>query len=133
LDIQALLVAVLSGGSVVGLVEFFIQRHDAKKGRGAEILEALTKIDSKVDELEYKVDRNEAIICRARILRFNKELVFKEKHTHEEFSQVLEDCDKYEKFCSDHPNFRNNRAVLSIENIKRCYEKCESDGDFLCL
>lgn len=131
MDIQALLIAVLSGGGVVGLVEFFVKRHDAKKGKMAEILKTLTNINSKVDDLEYKVDHNEAVMCRARILRFNKELVFKEKHTHEEFGQALEDCDKYETFCISHPNFKNNRAVLSIQNIKRCYEKCEADGDFL--
>lgn len=137
MDIQTIVVALIGGG-FVSFVEFLIRRHDAKKDKNSEVLKAIEDVGSKIESVEdkmkdidYKVDRNEAIMCRARILRFNKELIKKEKHTHEEFGQCLEDCDKYEMFCDTHPNFLNNKAKLSIENIKRCYEKCERDGDFL--
>lgn len=95
------------------------------------ISEQIEAIGRKVDQIEYKVDQTEAIACRARLLIFNKELVRREKHTQEEFDQCLYDCDKYEKFCADHPGFVNNKARLSIENIKRCYAKCSEDGDFI--
>lgn len=135
--LQTIIVALIGGG-FVGFIEFLIRRHDSKKDKNSEVLKAIKDVDSKVEaldkkieEIEYKVDRNEAVTCRARILRFNKELIRKEKHTHEEFGQTLEDCDKYERFCDEHPDFKNNKAVLSIENIKRCYSKCEEGGDFL--
>lgn len=136
-SLQTIIVALIGGG-FVGFIEFLIRRHDAKRDKNSEVLKAIKEVDEKVTSLEkkiedidYKVDRSEAVMCRARILRFNKELIRKEKHTHEEFGQCLEDCDKYEKFCSENPDFKNNKAVLSIENIKRCYSRCEEDGDFL--
>lgn len=130
MDFQTIVVALIGGG-IVGFIEFLIRRHDAKKDKNSEVLKAIKDVDSKVEDIDYKVDRNEAVTCRARILRFNKELIRKERHTHEEFGQCLEDCDKYESFCGQHPGFQNNKAVLSIENIKRCYAKCEEGGDFL--
>lgn len=102
-----------------------------RKASNKTIMSKLDQLSAKVDELDYKVEKNEAISCRARLLRFNKELIRKERHTSEEFDQCLEDCDKYEKFCEKHPGFKNNKAVLSIANIKRCYERCQEAGDFL--
>lgn len=138
MDILQTVLGCVFGGGLIGLVEFLIRRHDEKSDKNSEVLKAIDAvekkvdaIDKKVEDIEYKVDRNEAVTCRARILRFNKELIRKEKHTHEEFGQCLEDCDKYERFCSENPDFKNNKAILSIENIKRCYAKCEEDGDFL--
>ena len=110
-----------------GFWSWLSQRHASNK----EILNRVDGLAKKVDDLSYKVDCNEAVECRARVLRFNKELIENERHTEEEFTQALEDCDKYEKFCSKHPDFRNNKASLSIENIKRCYLKCEEQHDFL--
>ena len=110
-----------------GFWSWLSQRHASNK----EILKQVDNLSKKVDSLSYKVDCNEAVECRARVLRFNKELIENERHTTEEFDQALEDCDKYEKFCNKHPDFRNNKANLSIENIKRCYLKCEEQHDFL--
>jgi hypothetical protein len=102
-----------------------------RKASNKDLMDAIKDMSEKVDKIDYKVDQNEAISCRARLLRFNKELIKKEKHTQEEFDQCLEDCDKYERFCEAHPGFKNNKAVLSIENIERCYKLCQQDGDFL--
>lgn len=102
-----------------------------RKASNKDLMKKLDSLSEKVDKIEYKVDQSEAIMCRARLLRFNKELVKKEKHTEEEFDQCLEDCDKYEKFCEAHPGFKNNKAALSIANIERCYSKCQETGDFL--
>lgn len=102
-----------------------------RKATNKDLMKKLDSLSDKVDKINYKVDQNEAISCRARLLRFNKELIKKEQHTMEEFDQCLEDCDKYEKFCADHPNFRNNKATLSIANIERCYQHCQEVGDFL--
>lgn len=102
-------------------------RHASNK----DIKKAVDDLGRKVEQIDYKVDKNEAVTCRARILRFNKELINKDKHTREEFVGALNDCDKYEAFCTNHPDFQNSQAVLSIENVKRCYKKCCEDGDFL--
>lgn len=102
-----------------------------RKATNKDLMKKLDDLSDKVDKIDYKVDQNEAVSCRARLLRFNKELIRKERHTQEEFDQCLEDCDKYEKFCAAHPGFKNNKAALSIENIKGCYKRCQAEGDFL--
>ena len=84
-----------------------------------------------VRDLREEFDVSLANQARTRILRFNDELLRKERHSMEMFNSVLEDVDFYERYCLDHTKYKNSKAVLAIANIKRCYEKCEIDGDFL--
>lgn len=84
-----------------------------------------------VRELREEFDVNLANQARTRILRFNDELLGEKRHSKEMFDSVLEDIDAYEKYCNAHPEYKNSKAVLAIANVKRCYEKCEIDRDFL--
>lgn len=84
-----------------------------------------------VRDLREEFDVSLANQARTRILRFNDELLRKDRHSKEMFDSVLEDVDNYERYCSEHPLYKNSKAVLAIANIKRCYEKCEQDNDFL--
>lgn len=86
---------------------------------------------AEVRELRADFDITQAGQARKRILRFNDELLRHELHSKEFFDDVLEDVDAYERYCEEHPKYRNSKAVLAISNIRRCYEKCEADGDFL--
>ena len=67
---------------------------------------------------------------RANILRFNNELVREIPHTREEFLEILTDIDVYERFCRDHPDYKNNRAVHAIANIGRVYDERLKKHDF---
>lgn len=84
-----------------------------------------------VRELREEFDVSMANQARTRILRFNDELLREDRHSKEMFDSVLEDIDAYEKYCNAHPEYKNSKAVLAIANVKRCYEKCEIDRDFL--
>ncbi len=75
-------------------------------------------------------DRN-ADTHRSRILRFNTELLRGNRHTREDFVEVLTEIDFYEHYCREHPDYENNRAVLAIENIKRVYKDLMENGGFL--
>ena len=77
------------------------------------------------------IAENEATTCRYRILRFNDEILHEQKHTKEHFDQILDDVTRYEQFCSDHPEYENNKAVLAIENIKKVYQRCSEENTFL--
>lgn len=66
-----------------------------------------------------------------RILRFDDEIRHGEKHSKEHFDQIIEDIDKYEDYCRDHPKFPNNKVVFAIRNIKNVYQKCTDEGTFL--
>lgn len=75
-------------------------------------------------------ERN-ADMHRARILQFNTELLRGSKHTEEDFNEILYNIDCYEKYCTDHPEYQNNRAVHAIKNIERVYDDCMENHDFL--
>lgn len=68
---------------------------------------------------------------RSRILHFNTELLRGDKHTREDFIEALAEIDFYERYCREHPDYENNRAVLAIENIERVYKELMENGGFL--
>lgn len=76
-------------------------------------------------------DRRTADGHRARILHFNNELLRDIDHTKEEFIEALAEIDAYEKYCREHPDYPNNRAILAIENIREIYKERLKKRDFL--
>lgn len=76
-------------------------------------------------------ERREADNCRVRILRFNNELIRDIPHTREEFVEILKDIDEYKRYCRDHTDYENERAVHAIANIGRVYDERLEKHDFL--
>lgn len=130
MNIETLVIALIGGG-IVGFIQFLIQRHDNKNSKIESIIkfiEELRKINKEQDE---KNDRRHAVSMRVRILRFRDELLSGQDHTHDSFRQVLTDIDEYEKYCADHPEFKNNQTVMTIEHIKHNYQTRLEKNDFL--
>ena len=98
-------------------------------------LEAVKAIQTKTQErLEDHIAANEqreADNSRARILRFNNELLREIPHTKEEFVEVLKDIDEYKRYCEEHPKYKNERASHAITNIGRVYDERLKRHDFL--
>lgn len=95
-------------------------------------------ITSRLDGIEIKLDghitmddRRTADNRRSQILHFNNELLRPIEHTKEEFVEVLAKIDDYERYCEEHPDYPNNRAVLAIENIREVYKERLKKRDFL--
>ena len=76
-------------------------------------------------------DERDADMHRAKILRFNNELLRNIPHTREEFIESLAEIDGYEAFCRAHPDYQNNRAVHAVANINRVYDERLQKHDFL--
>ena len=91
----------------------------------------IAAVEKKLDEHISAGDRRDADRHRMEILRFNNELLRSIDHTKEEFIEVLAEIDAYERFCEDHPDYPNNRAVLAIENIRENYRERLKKHDFL--
>lgn len=68
---------------------------------------------------------------RLTILHFNNELLRKQKHTKEEFVEILAVIDRYKLYCRTHENYPNSRAVHAIANIERVYDERLMNNDFL--
>ena len=96
-----------------------------------EIEKSVRALEKKLEETEDKAEEDRAITARVRILRFNDELLRPMRHSKESFDQALEDVDRYENYCRAHPEFKNNKTVLSIANIKKVYKRQLATHDFL--
>ncbi len=88
------------------------------------------EVTQKLNDLDYKIDRNQADSFRSRILRFNSEIRKDENsHDQEEFNDILSTIDGYESFCKAHEDYRNNKCVIAVDNIRRIYkEKLENNS-----
>ena len=96
--------------------------------------EVKTAQESTSDRLNEHIrmdDERNADEHRAKILRFNNELIRDLPHTKEEFIDILADIDQYEQYCRQHPDYKNNRAVHAIANIGRVYDERLQKHDFL--
>ena len=88
-------------------------------------------LSEKYDQIEQDNERRDAVECRVRILRFSDELRRGVDHSQESFEQTFEDIDFYEKYCIEHPLFRNNKTVIANERIKAAYKNCLEKNNFL--
>lgn len=120
---------LVSGGGILILLLTLIQVTPLKLNPWSAIAKALGKALT-VDVLD-KLDENSASTCRYRLIRFDDELRHDVKHTQEHFDQILDDITTYERYCKEHPNYPNSKAVLAIENIKSTYVKCRKENSFL--
>lgn len=114
--------------------EWHKQSKDIQKEFNGALKDLGSKLDAQnkiLQELKIKSGENAATTCRYRILRFDDEIRHETKHSKEHFDQVFEDINEYEKYCREHEEYKNNKAVLAIENIKRVYQNCANEGTFL--
>ena len=140
---MSILEILASGGGVILLLMTMVQIAPVKinpwrwvgrmigRAINGEVSERLTGIEKKLDGHIDMDDRRTADGHRAQILHFNNELLRPIRHTKEEFIEVLAKIDAYEKYCDSHPDYPNNRAVLSIENIREIYRERMKKRDFL--
>ena len=104
----------------------------------ADVIKGLDAVKASQTETRQRLEAHinadeklEADHCRARILRFNNELLREIPHTKEEFVEVLKDIDEYERYCREHEDYANGRAIHAIANIGRVYDERLVKHDFL--
>ena len=142
LSIGTTVISVLVGGGLLAFIQFLINRHDSKNDKFKGITDAINELsekartrfntlDEKIDKVEAKADKNNAISCRVRILRFTDELLEGRNHSKDSFDQVMSDIDVYEQYCIEHPEFKNNQTAATIEHIKKNYAERLQKHDFL--
>ena len=86
---------------------------------------------NKHSNLEYRIDKDKADECRTRILRFGDELRRGVEHSEEFFNQILDDISDYERYCAEHPEYKNSKAVNAIAEIDKVYQRCMEKNSFL--
>lgn len=129
-------------GSIAGVIavlSIFIEITPVKINPISALLRWVGKqinkeLMDKVNTLETKVgvlEKSDVINCRVRILTFADEIRRGMRHSKETFDQVLSDIDTYERYCTEHPDFMNNKTVAAKAKILDVYSECIDNNDFL--
>ena len=118
-----------AGGGILFVVLTLVQVAPIKVNPWTALGRSIGRVLNK--EVMDKIEEGNAKNARYRIIRFNDEVKHDVKHTEEHFDQIIEDIDTYENYCSDHPHFPNGKAVHSIANIRKIYDKCSDEHSFL--
>lgn len=128
LGLMQTIVGGVLGGSLMGMIEFLIRRHDEKNNRHDEILEAIARLDEKINSVEQAVkdvdakgDERYTLQARVRMLRFEDELQEGRYHSKDSWDQAISDCDIYKLYCSNHPGFKNGQTAATEEHIRTEY------------
>lgn len=119
------------GSGIMAIVLAALQRKWKKDDQQDVILDKLDTITTRMDRMEAAASEREAKDARIRILRFGDECSHEVRHSREHFEQVIEDVDAYETYCRDHPEFKNNKATLTIKIIKDTYQRRLLNNDFI--
>lgn len=138
-----IVLALFASGGLFSLIQFFITFGFSRKDKSKEIEKELKTIKEdqqagfqKLKEeqqegfqkLNTKVDYNAAVLARTHILRFNDEILNGMKHSREYWRQQLDDCDTYEEFCKENPDFKNSYTEIADENIKKTFATLMNEG-----
>lgn len=121
----------LASAVIVKLLDWILSRRNEKKGAIAQLT---NKVDKIAEDLKNHIEENHeqsAIQARERIQRFNDEILHGKMHTKEYFDSILIDITDYDRYCSEHQDFRNQVTSLAEENIQRVYKKCLEEHSFL--
>lgn len=134
---------LISGGGLIAVLLTLVQIAPIKinpwsaiakaigRAVNADVLRELDTVTQKLDTHIRVDDERNADSYRTRILQFNNELLREILHTREDFIEILVVIDDYESYCRNHEDYKNNRAVCAIENIKRVYMERLQKHDFL--
>ncbi len=97
----------------------------------ADVKKSQAETQKALEEHIREDDERAADSYRERILSFNLELMRNQKHTREDYVDVLAVIDKYHAYCEQHPNYPNSRATHAVANIERVYDERMQKKDFL--
>ena len=116
-----IVLAILGSGAVFSFVQFMITFGFSRADKSREI-------EQKIDNLSKKVDQNQAVLARTHILRFSDEIKNGINHSNEYWRQQLDDCDTYDRFCKENPDFKNSYTEIANRHIKETYKRLTLEG-----
>ena len=117
------IVAIIGSNALWGFLQFLLERKDKKKDCSKKILEAIQKINNKIDQ-------RTAVGCRIRILKFMDEIIEGWEHSKDSYNQIMQDITHYHQYCEEHPQFLNHQTDATIERLRKDYEQRLATNDF---
>lgn len=121
------------GGFALVFLSVFVEITPIKVNPIQWLGSRLFKVQTdKMDRIEKKIDEHIAQSYRNKILAFQNECLNGQRHTQEQFDEVLDACEAYEEYTKAN-KMSNGKAKLAIDYIKRVYSKCQDSRDFVNL
>lgn len=118
-----IIIAIIGSNALWGFIQFLLERKDKKNDCSKKILEAIQKLNTKIDE-------RTAVGCRIRILKFMDEIIEGWEHSKDSYNQIMQDITNYHQYCDEHPQFLNHQTDATIDRIKKDYERRLETNDF---
>ena len=122
-----IITSIVGGGALLTFIQFLINRHDNKNDKYKEIADEIKLIRADIESLKADMAEDRATNARIRILTFADEVLHKQKHSKESFDQIHEDMDRYNKYCKEHENYENSKAVAAMATINKAYQHYEDN------
>lgn len=122
--LTTIIVALLGSTGVAGLIQFLITRKDKQNS-------LLEKIIADLATIREEMKRDRAVNARIRILGASDEVLHGVDHSLEWWNQVNEDITKYDNYCNNHPDFKNNKAVQAVDHLNKIYAERLDNNDFI--
>ena len=131
MDVIQTILSGLVGGGLIGFIEFLIRRRDEKSNKWGQIIEAIDGLKSAIGGIDERLDKENADDARRNILSFDDELRRGMDHSEESYNQILEDTNFYSRYCKQHPEYENNKAVNAIRHINDTYQRVKAENKFI--
>lgn len=106
------------------------QRKADREMRDDEILKELKEIKKDIESLSRRINENEAVAARIRILKFADEIFMEMNHSKDAFDQCLADITNYRAFTKTHQEFANDITDETCEYILEVYHERLKNKDF---
>lgn len=125
--------AFVTGLFTIMLSNLTYKREQKRKQemRDEQILKKLDEIENKLnlhiaDDERYRVEEG-----RTRFLRFCDECRRGVLHTEEHWNDIIKDIDVYKEYCVRHADYKNERAVRTIDYLIEKYDEHIKNNTFL--
>lgn len=109
-------------------------KREQKKKKDMRYEQILTKLDGIENKLNRHIaddERNRVEEGRTRFLRFGDECRCGVLHTEEHWNDIMKDIDTYKDFCRRHVDYKNERAVRTIDYLLEKYDEHIKNNTFL--
>ncbi len=124
------LIAFIGSTGVWTLIDHRQQRRADREMQNSELMKEIKAVRQDLAELRKKVDENEAIASRIRLLKFADELFMDANHSKDSFDQCLSDITNYRAYCAENPNFKNDQTEETCDYILEIYHERMKKKDF---
>lgn len=125
--------AFVTGLFTIMLSNLTYKREQKRKQemRDEQILKKLDEIENKLNRHIADDERNRVEEGRTRFLRFCDECRRGVLHTEEHWNDIIKDIDVYKEYCIRHADYKNERAVRTIDYLIEKYDEHIKNNTFL--